>query len=711
MRIRRVLILAPLGVLAVLLQSAFWVPTFEDQARGNPARLTMFVDATTGDARLLNPILAADSVSSQVVGYVFDSLLDLDEELQLRPRIARRYAIRERVVLVERPGHRLPDGKPATAEALAARFRSVRAGAGGTAAGPLPQILEAVEVLPPETLEVRVEGPAGEGGVVEEVRVPVRAPARVRLRLSRVDPEFRSRLPALVGPGFETGFDPLAAVDPPSEELREPLRARLAELLPAVAERPVIEFELRRGVRFHDGVELDAGDVRFTWQAVMDPKNLSPRVSDFEPILDIEIDDPYHLRVVYKRLFSPAIYPWSYMGILPEHRLNREQLLREMQERGLSEQARAAFGLRDSRFNRHPIGSGRFRFAGWEPDEVIHVEANPDYFEGPPEFRHVFLRIIPDLLTQEFEFRSGAVDAYGALPWQAARYRDDPRFQYFSSIGFGYTYIGYNHRRKPFDDPRVRRALGMAIDTDAIIRYVLYGEGVRITGPYAVNTRWYDPEVPPLPYDPEGALRILREAGFERNEEGWLERDGEVLRFTLITNNGNPTRKAILTIVQDAWRRIGIDCRTQLFEWAVFLKDFVNKGDFDALVLGWSMGVDPDLYQIWHSSQAGPQQLNFVGYVNPEVDRLIEAIRAEYDEARQEELAHRLHRLIAEDQPYTFLFAPKSTLVLDRKIVIVERDDRGREVYRKPYATRRGTMGDYFHKLRKLPRVPVFDRG
>ena len=130
----------------------------------------------------------------------------------------------------------------------------------------------------------------------------------------------------------------------------------------------------------------------------------------------------------------------------------------------------------------------------------------------------------------------------------------------------------------------------MAIDVEQIIEFVLYGEGEQVTGPFAITTEWYDRTVAPLPYDPEGAQRLLEAKGWRRGADGILAKDGKRLEFTLITNNGNPQRKAIATIAQDAWRKIGVDCRVQLFEWAVFLKDFINTGKFDAVVLGWSTG-------------------------------------------------------------------------------------------------------------------------
>ena len=167
-------------------------------------------------------------------------------------------------------------------------------------------------------------------------------------------------------------------------------------------------------------------------------------------------------------------------------------------------------------------------------------------------------------------------------------------------------------------------------------------------------------------------------------------------------------RKNILTIAQESWRKIGIKCNTQLFEWAVFLKDFVNALKYDALVLGWSMGIDPDLYQIWHSSQIGPRQLNFVGYKNAEADRLITRIRREYDRSKQITMARELHRMIARDQPYTFLYVAKSTQLLDKKIVIVEKEESGKKKYQKIYPTKDGRIRYYFNKWKKLATIPEF---
>jgi ABC-type transport system substrate-binding protein len=707
MRLKRFLILLPSIFIVLLLQSFFWVPTYDRQTAGNPHRLRTYIEASIGDAKILNPILNADTASSAIAGQVFEGLLDLDENLNLRGRMASAWEITEEAYLVVDGQKRFPDGSPVTASALMQRIQAA------VRAGKLPEIeknLRSISLLQPERRTERLKIP-GQASVDPsknvEVDATVEIPERLAFSLGEVDQDLFERLKPVLGEKYFDGFPYERHIRVRDPAHLSQVRPLFPQILPLAEHNPTILFQLRRGVRFHDGHEFDAGDVKFTYEAIMNPKNLSPRTSDFEPIKEVQVLDRHRVRIVYKRLYSPAIHAWT-MGILPEHLLNVEALKKEVDQRGLSEAARGRFGLRDSNFNRAPIGTGPFRFVEWQSDEFIHLRRNEDYWEGPPEYVDYYFRIVPDILTQELEFHAGAVDYYGALPHQVARYQKDDTYQSFSSLGFGYTYIGYNNRQPLFADRRVRQALSMAVNVDEIIRYLLYGEGERVTGPYPKNTEWYSHEVKPIPYDLEGARQLLAEAGWKLNGAGWLEKDGKILEFNLITNSGNPLRKNIMTIVQNSWKKIGVKCNTQYFEWAVFLQDFIHTGSFDAIVLGWSMGIDPDIFQIFHSSQSGPQQLNAIGYNNPQADDLIIRIRREYNRERQRALTHQLHELIARDQPYTFLYAPLSTRVLDKKIVIVERLPDGKEKYVKIYPTKSGSITFYFNKWRKLEFTPEF---
>jgi peptide/nickel transport system substrate-binding protein len=705
MSTKRVLIFAPLIMSLFLLQSYFWVPTYQQQARGNPERYNEYITGSIGDAAIINPILSADSASSEIESKVFEGLIDRDQNLQFRGRLAKSWQISEDAYFYVNGSAALPGGIRPDASNIVTLLEEARQNdklSDEKLQKSLANIKK-ISLIGPQGLSItrQIRDPNDNRKKIE-VKIDAAAPARIKLHLEQVDQDLFENLTGLLGQDYFHSFSPDKFLTTHPELPQPQLLALAAELLPTVEHNPVIEFYLRPDVAFHDGHIFAARDVKFTYEAILNPKNLSPRIADYEPVKSVEVIDPLTVRIVYKRLYSPAIGTWA-MGILPEHLLNDAALEKEALARGLDP---ATFSMRQSLFNRHPIGCGPFKFNEWKSDQYIILDRFDDYWEGPPNYQKYVFRVIPDLLTQEMEFYAGTLDSYDVQPYQVERFKNDPRYQSFSGTSFGYTYIGYNMRREPFNDVRVRRALSMAIDANKIIRYVLDNQGERITGPFAKQTDYYNHAVKPLPYDPQGALKLLAEAGWKRNAQGRLEKDGRPLQFTLITNSGNDTRKAILAIAQDAWKQIGINVQTDLLEWSVFIQERVNKLDFDALVLGWSMGIEPDLYQIWHSSQTNPQQLNFVGFKNHEADELIVKIRQEYDHRTQVEYCHQLHAIIAREQPYTFLFVGKWTAILDKRIVIKEVDNAGQIVYKKITPTKTGNFQFYFNRWIKLPKMP-----
>jgi ABC-type transport system substrate-binding protein len=705
MTTKRILIFAPLLLTLILVQSYFWVPTYEQQARGNPDRLNQYINASIGDAAILIPILSADSASSEIEGKVFEGLIDRDADLNFRGRLATTWNIYEEAYFYINAVADIPNLGRLNPQAIVELLQNSKQNQ-DLSSPALKKTLDnirSISLIPPHTYTLtKLNKASPDAKKTSEIKIEVSAPARVKLELDEVDQDLFGNLKQLLGDSYFSSFrrQQFLTTQPLIDNQRLSFYAR--ELLPAIEHNPVIVFNLRENVKFHDGHIFDAHDVKFTYEAIMDPRNLSPRIADYEPVKKVEVIDPLSVRIVYKRLYSPAIGTWG-MGVLPEHLLNSQALKTEALELG---QDPADFTMRKSAFKRHPIGCGPFKFREWKSDRFIILDRFDDYWEGPPHYKKYLFRVLPDLLTQEMEFYAGTIDSYGVQPHQVKRLKEDPRFQSFSGPTFGYTYIGYNMRRKPFDDRRVRQALSMAIDVNKIMEYVLYNQGERITGPFVKQTDFYNHNIKPVPYDPEAALKLLAEAGWKRNSEGWLERNGQRLQFKLITNNGNDIRKAILAIAQDSWKQIGIDIRTDLLEWSVFIQERVNKMDFDALVLGWSMGIDPDLYQIWHSSQTHPNQLNFVSFDNKEADDLIVKIRQEYNHAQQVEYCHRLHEIIAYEQPYTFLYVGKWTAILDNRIVIRESDDTAGVVYKKITPTKTGSFTFYFNKWIKLPEMP-----
>ena len=263
----------------------------------------------------------------------------------------------------------------------------------------------------------------------------------------------------------------------------------------------------------------------------MDEKTNTVRRSSYELVKKAEVLDPYTFRVTYKQPFSPGLDSWG-MGIIPKHLLEKVD-------------------INTASFNRKPIGTGPFRFAEWVTDEKIVVDANPRYFEGKPGLDGIIYRIIPETALNEMEIFTRGVDYSGIFPYEFKRMNEIPFLKVYSQPSLGYTYIGYNLKNPLFQDKRVRQALTYAINREEIVQYVLYGLGVVATGPFPNHLWYYNPNVKPIPYDPQKARQLLAEAGWkETNKDGVLVRDGKPFRFTLITNSGNDTRRDVGVLVQ-----------------------------------------------------------------------------------------------------------------------------------------------------------------
>lgn len=426
-------------------------------------------------------------------------------------------------------------------------------------------------------------------------------------------------------------------------------------------EKPEITFSLRKGVLWHDGKEFTAEDVKFTYDKIMDEKTNTVRRSDYELVEKAEVLDPYTLRVIYKQPFSPGLGTWG-MGIIPKHLLEKED-------------------INTTPFNRRPIGTGPFRFIEWVTDEKIVVEANPSYYQGKPHLDRIIYRIIPETSLSEMELLTKGVDYYGVLPHQFRRMSEVSFLKMYSQPSLSYTYIGYNLKNPLFQDKRVRQAFTHAIHLEEIVQYVLYGLGTVISGPFPSHLWFYNPNVKPLSYDPQKARQLLSEAGWRDTDgDGILDKDGKPFRFKLITNSGNDIRRDVGVLVQRQLRELGVDVTFETYEWSVFLKNFINARHFDACILGWALSPDPDDYMIWHSSQID-KGFNFVSYKNLEVDRLWEEGRREYDVEKRKKIYWRIHELMAEDQPYTFLFSPLAISSLQRKFVLLEEGPSGQKTY------------------------------
>jgi peptide/nickel transport system substrate-binding protein len=227
----------------------------------------------------------------------------------------------------------------------------------------------------------------------------------------------------------------------------------------------------------------------------------------------------------------------------------------------------------------------------------------------------------------------------------------------YKELGNSYTYLGFNLKHKPFDDIRVRQAINYAIDKQELIDGVLLGLGEPVSSPYKPGTRWTNPTLKPYPYDMAKAIELLKAAGYaDHDGDGILDKNGKPLAFEILTNQ-NKQREMSAVLIQRRLKEIGIDVKIRVLEWASFVGRFIKTGDFDVVLLGWSLSLDPDQFSIWHSSQQAPGQFNFIGYSNPRVDKLLEQGRLELDPDKRMAIYHEFAAILLEDSPIVYLFA------------------------------------------------------
>ena len=431
----------------------------------------------------------------------------------------------------------------------------------------------------------------------------------------------------------------------------------LAESWEIAKEGMEITFHLRPGVRWHDGPPFTAEDVLYTYQVTIDPKTPTPYSGDFLKVKKAEVVDKLTFRVAYDKPFAPALMSWG-SAILPKHLL-------------------AGKDIAQSPLARRPIGTGPYKFKEWTTGQKIVLVSNHDYFEGRPYIDGYIMRIIPDMATMFLELRTKGIDRMGLTPLQYARQTESnlfrKNFNKYRYLSFSYTFLGYNLRNPKFADKRVRQAISYAINKDEIVQGVLLGLGKPVTGPYKPDTWPYNPNVRTYPYDPVKARELLAAAGWrDTNGDGVLDRNGEPFAFEIITNQGNEVRAKCAEIIQRRLAEVGIKVKIRVLEWAAFVNDFINKRKFEATILGWTIPLDPDGYDVWHSSKTGPDELNFISFKNREVDELLEAGRGTFDMQKRKRAYDRIQEILAEEQPYTFLYAPDALPIIHARFKGIE---------------------------------------
>lgn len=432
-------------------------------------------------------------------------------------------------------------------------------------------------------------------------------------------------------------------------------------------------FRLRDDVKFSDGKPLTAEDIEFTFNFIMNEKIAAPRQRAYlKKIKSVKANGKYAVTFVFSEPYFNAMSLAGGLNILPRHFY--EPYLEDPQKFNQSK------GLL--------LGSGPYRLRdpkGWTPDKgLIELERNPRYW-GPvePNFRRLLWQFIENDNARLTTFRNGDIDAYSARPLEFKRLLNDDKltqranhWEYMSPV-VGYSYIGWNQSRNGketrFADKRVRQAMTYLTDRERTIKEIFLGYAEIAISPFNPRSKQHDPSLQPRPVDIDKAKTLLAEAGYvDRDGDGVLENEaGQDFSFELVYFQDAEDTKRTVLFLKDLYAKAGILLQPKPTEWSVMI-DLLTRRDFEAITLGWTSGVETDIYQIFHSSQIEDNADNFVSYKNPELDKLIDKARATVDEAKRMPLWQACERILVEDQPYTFLMRRKSLVFIDKRFRNIE---------------------------------------
>lgn len=428
----------------------------------------------------------------------------------------------------------------------------------------------------------------------------------------------------------------------------------LLEDLPVVSQDGLTyQFKLREGVKFHDGVELTAKDVKFTYEMKIAEKNAVPSRLRWERIADFQIIDEYTFYITLKEPDITWLEGWAYAEsmIVPKHILEAEFI------QGGNELSKGGD------FSRNPVGSGPYRFVEWRANEFVMLEAFTDYFRGKPQIEKIVFKVVPDLSTLLARLSNGEIDIYDrAAPDHYQQLltlqKEGLPIDVHNSPSFMSMNAIFNMRLPVFQDRAVRQALNYAFPKERFIDVVLDGMATVAHADTPPMSWAYNPNLKQYDHNPEKAVQILEEAGWKLGKDGVFAKDGVRLSFTINTNTGNPARVAFQEIAKQEWEAIGAEVFIQNYEAATLFGDILRNIKFEMIVLGSASGIDPNSKTLWHSSQR-PDQIgagqNFSGFSNPRIDQLLEAGLQETNQQARITIYHEIQQILSQEVPYIFI--------------------------------------------------------
>lgn len=420
-------------------------------------------------------------------------------------------------------------------------------------------------------------------------------------------------------------------------------------------------FNLREGVKFHDGTDFNADAVKASFERIMDPAVASARANIFEMISEINVIDDYTIEIVTEYPFAPFLNYLAHdgAGIVSKEVIDEDyqnaidqsdqdislEEFYELREAGGEEYEAVAQAVGNDTgaiIEEKPIGTGYMQFQSRTPGEEIVVERFDDYWDEPAKLDTVTFKVVVEDASRIAELESGQshfIQGFDNGQWE--RIENHPEMETYPVYNLSNEYIGMNTQEGPLEDKRVRQAIAHMVDKEEIMEGIYFGVGREMKGAIQEELLGYNENLEDLDYDPERAKELLNEAGYE---------DG--FDLTVMTND-SPERVDLAVLMQEKLEEIGINLEIEQLEWGAYL-EAVSNGEHDLFILGWPNPVgDPDqsFWPMVHSSMQGASG-NRSFYENEEVDSLLEQGRQELDEGKREEIYQRVDEILIEDQPF-----------------------------------------------------------
>lgn len=498
------------------------------------------------------------------------------------------------------------------------------------------------------------------------------------------------------------GLNPMVTNDASSSALFNRVYEKLLEqdfestdLYPVIAEaRPTVSedhltytFTLRKNVKFSDGKPLTAKDVVFSYKVVKNPLITDGAAlrNYYESVANVEAKDDHTVVVTMTKPYFLAEYFLGGLWIMPKHVLDPKNLTDGYSFAETGDMAKSqsnaslkAFAAwyntpevkRDVKLN---IGSGPYMFDEWKTGESISLKRSSSWWNAgsdkwnPAYPEKLFYKVINDRSAAVVALKNGEIDFMEYVP--AAKFVEEldtvatpfiRKATYKTQI---YSYLGFNMNHPILSDKAIRKAMAHCIDRDALIKQVMRSLATAVNSPIYDDRPEYDASIKGVPYNLSEAKKILAAAGWkDSNGDGVLDKvlNGKPtpLALSILVNAGNETREAIAVSFSDELRKVGIKLEVRKLEWSVFLENMRSR-KFEVSIGAWVNDPIPsDPYQIWHSSQIGNKGSNYVGFNNPRADQLLEMNRVEFDEQKRIAYMREFQQIVAEEQPYVFLWTP-----------------------------------------------------